>query len=91
MKRPRPGPVVHAFTLREGMLFLADRRLQQRCAIIMLVAVRVFVCILDYLIAHPQMRAAMGQNGIRYVNENYQWPVIVDKFARLIDMISPTV
>lgn len=34
---------------------------------------------------NPDLRAAMGKNGERYVDENYQWDVILDKLKRFID------
>lgn len=39
---------------------------------------------LNYLLEHPGVTANMGQNGRKYVMENYHWPVIVQKYADFI-------
>ncbi len=40
---------------------------------------------LNYLLSHPEEYEIMRRNGIRYVKENYQWNVIVEKYKRLIE------
>ena len=44
-----------------------------------------FECAINYLLSHPDQYQAMCQNGIRYVEENYRWDVIVEKYRKLID------
>lgn len=39
---------------------------------------------LQWLQANPALAARMGQNGRRYVEENYTWPVVVDRFERAV-------
>lgn len=41
----------------------------------------------NYLISHDDVGKAMGENGVRYVQENYQWDVIIKKLERLIDTV----
>jgi glycosyltransferase involved in cell wall biosynthesis len=40
---------------------------------------------LKYLLTHDDECAVMGENGKRYVDENYRWDVIVDRIKGLID------
>jgi glycosyltransferase involved in cell wall biosynthesis len=42
---------------------------------------------LGLLESQPALRARLGTNGRRYFEENYAWPVIVDKYLRLIGQI----
>ena len=42
-----------------------------------------FACALNYLREHPAEYAVMCRNGERYVKENYQWDVIVDRYRRM--------
>ncbi|MBR1494206.1 MAG: glycosyltransferase family 4 protein [Acidaminococcaceae bacterium] len=39
---------------------------------------------LDYLLSHKREALAMGENGKRYVRENYQWDTIIEKIHGLI-------
>lgn len=43
---------------------------------------------LDLLISDDQLRSKMEENGKRYVEENYSWPKIEEKYIRLIDTLS---
>ena len=43
---------------------------------------------LDLLISDDQLRAKMGENGKRYVEENYSWPKIEEKYLRLLDNLN---
>ncbi len=45
-----------------------------------------FAGVLDYLLTHPAQYTQMGKNGKAYVEANYQWPVIIDKLCRLIEI-----
>ena len=40
---------------------------------------------LKYMLTHDAERAQMGENGKRYVDENYRWDVIVDRIKGLIE------
>ncbi|OLN32161.1 glycosyltransferase family 4 protein [Desulfosporosinus metallidurans] len=42
---------------------------------------------LDYLLDHDRIRLGMGQNGRQYVERNYQWAVIEDKFRSAIEVV----
>lgn len=44
-----------------------------------------FEATLNYLLLHPQICEKMGKNGKKYVDENYQWPVILKKFYDLFE------
>lgn len=46
-----------------------------------------FVELLAYLLTNPEIATVMGQNGLEYVNQNYQWDIIVDKLRKLIDYV----
>jgi len=43
-----------------------------------------FEAMLDYMLSHRDVLTRMGKNGHHYVDENYQWDVIVKKLFRLI-------
>lgn len=40
---------------------------------------------LNYLLTHPEQYEIMRKNGKKYINENYQWDVIVEKYKNLIE------
>ena len=42
-----------------------------------------FEACLDLMLGRPGLRAALGQNGRRYVLENYRWDVITDRYQGL--------
>ena len=42
-----------------------------------------------WLLDHPDARAALGQNGRRFVETQYAWPVIERKFFEAIDALRP--
>ncbi len=44
-----------------------------------------FEATLNYLLMNPEICRKMGRNGKKYVDENYQWPVILKKFYGLFD------
>ena len=44
-----------------------------------------FEATLNYLLLHPEICKKMGENGKNYVEENYQWSVILKKFYDLFD------
>lgn len=43
-----------------------------------------FAGCLDWLIEHPAAADRMGEAGRRYVLANYDWPIIVERYARLL-------
>lgn len=48
-----------------------------------------FIECLSLLESRPDLRDAMGKNGVRYVDENYQWDVILEKMdAFFEDLLS---
>ena len=47
-----------------------------------------FVESLKLLMSNPDLRAAMGRNGRAYVQSNYSWNVILDKYERMIGTVS---
>jgi len=42
---------------------------------------------LDLMIKDTKLREAMGENGLRYVKQNYSWPRILEKYSRLFDYL----
>ena len=40
---------------------------------------------LNLLMKYKDLRNAMGNNGKDYVDKNYQWDIIIDKFKYFID------
>jgi len=50
-----------------------------------------FAATLNYLLDHPQTAARMGENGRRYVLANFRWPLIIEKYGRLIRKIEAAV
>lgn len=44
-----------------------------------------FIDCLDLLLNNPELRNSMGANGIKYVEKNYQWNVILEKLTRFIN------
>ena len=47
-----------------------------------------FAATVDYLLGHPAIARKMGQNGREYVLANYRWPVVMEKYAALIDRMA---
>lgn len=43
---------------------------------------------LNYLISHPEECEIMGINGKKYVNENYQWDIIINRLEQLISYVA---
>ncbi|MCA9972698.1 MAG: glycosyltransferase family 4 protein [Anaerolineales bacterium] len=48
-----------------------------------------FAATVNYLLAHPDTARQMGQNGRRYVLANFQWPAIIQKYAAIINHMTP--
>lgn len=46
-----------------------------------------FVECLHLLVGDPELRDAMGQNGRRYVKDNYSWKTIIAKYESLINVV----
>jgi len=43
-----------------------------------------YVDALDALVRDPRLRAALGANGRRYVDAEYRWDVVLDRWRALI-------
>ena len=41
----------------------------------------------NYLLMHPKQCMEMGENGQDYVEENYQWDVIIKRLSKLVEKI----
>ena len=46
-----------------------------------------FAAVLNYLLTHPKQYEVMRKNGKKYVEENYRWDVIVDRYRQLIETV----
>ena len=44
---------------------------------------------LSYLLSHPEQYEQMRENGKKYVRENYDWDIILDKIHGLIESLEP--
>ncbi len=51
------------------------------------VSYREFECCINYMLKSPEIMAVMGNNGRRYVERNYTWDVIIDKFTAVIETV----
>lgn len=49
-----------------------------------------FVESLDLLVREPALRRALGANGLRYVDAEYRWPVVIERYERLIRAVAPS-
>ncbi|MBI3931805.1 MAG: glycosyltransferase family 4 protein [Acidobacteria bacterium] len=47
-----------------------------------------FVEALDLLVREPALRAALGENGRRYVRESYRWEAVLSRYKGLIEAVS---
>ncbi|WP_165249567.1 glycosyltransferase family 4 protein, partial [Adlercreutzia sp. ZJ141] len=43
---------------------------------------------LEYMMTHPDVHGRMGELGVRYVDENYSWDVIMGELCSLIDRVA---
>jgi glycosyltransferase involved in cell wall biosynthesis len=43
---------------------------------------------LDLLVREPQLRQALGENGRRYVRENYRWEAVLARYRGLIEAVA---
>ena len=44
-----------------------------------------FAAALDLLVTDAALRRGMGESGRRYVDANYRWDVVLDRYRALID------
>lgn len=44
---------------------------------------------LSYLLSHPEQYEQMRENGRKYVRENYDWSVILEKIRGMIESLEP--
>jgi glycosyltransferase involved in cell wall biosynthesis len=42
---------------------------------------------INYLLSHEREHELIGKNGVAYVNANYKWEIIVERFREMIDKI----
>lgn len=42
----------------------------------------------NYILEHEEEAGIMGQNGVKYVHDNYQWEVVINKLRTLIDYVA---
>ena len=47
-----------------------------------------FEKMIDYLLEHGDIRKEMGENGIRFVKENYDWDKVIDNVRSLIEDVA---
>lgn len=47
-----------------------------------------FVEALDLLVREPGLRDALGGNGREYVRRGYRWPVVLERYRRLIEAVA---
>ncbi|HWP48592.1 MAG TPA: glycosyltransferase family 4 protein [Candidatus Limnocylindrales bacterium] len=47
-----------------------------------------FQACLGLLLGNPELRRKLGENGIRYIQKDYQWPVIEAKLQKMIQLLS---
>jgi glycosyltransferase involved in cell wall biosynthesis len=47
-----------------------------------------FVEALDLLVREPALREKLGANGRRYVEAEYRWPVVMERYRSLIRTVS---
>jgi glycosyltransferase involved in cell wall biosynthesis len=48
-----------------------------------------FLEALDLLVREDRLRTVLGANGVRYVEENYRWDVVMAKYRALIEAVGP--
>ena len=46
-----------------------------------------FIETLNFIITHPEISKKMGENGIKYVENNYKWDVVMEKLKKAIEFI----
>ena len=46
-----------------------------------------FIELLLYILEHPDVAKQMGENGSIYVDQNYQWDIIIKRLMNLIDYV----
>ena len=47
-----------------------------------------FEAVLDYLMEHDKVYEIMCQNAVEYVQQNYRWETVLQRFQELIDLVS---
>lgn len=41
----------------------------------------------NYLLEHPDILEEMGENGVKYVDDNYTWKKIIDRFTAIVEAV----
>lgn len=49
-----------------------------------------FIETLNFMIRHPEIMKKMGKNGIKYVNKNYKWDIVIKKLEKAVEFIINT-
>ena len=47
-----------------------------------------FEAVVNYLLQHPKQTAVMQENAKAYMEQNYQWDVILDRFCGVIETVA---
>ena len=47
-----------------------------------------FIEALNFMINHPEIMKTMSKNGIKYVENNYKWDVVMRKLKKAIEILS---
>lgn len=48
---------------------------------------REFECCMNYMMKSPELMSIMGENGKKYVDNNYTWDVIINRFTAMVDAV----
>ena len=46
-----------------------------------------FIESLAYIDENPKMMKKMGENGVLYVEKNYRWDVVIEKYKNAIEKV----
>ena len=49
-----------------------------------------FIESLAYIDENPEMMKKMGENGLLYVEKNYRWDVVIEKYKNAIEKVVKT-
>ena len=43
---------------------------------------------LDQLLSNAKLQEEFGKNGFKYINDNYSWPIIIEKYSSLLNSLN---